>query len=312
MGGLHNLIGEKVAQDKGYVRWRYLVLDPTKEQINIAPSSSVFIFISLHLHQSSSSSVFIFISLHLHQSSSLPSPVVRINLHLFVSTKSIILQYSFKHVFSRFYIGNGPRPSKPYKANVPRIRRFGSTKTMCGYQCYGRLASDPSKTWSHRYKVALCEFATCTIAGDQLRISLSPTLLAELKGNLLRHERHVLDISRNRSLTEHILNSVFSRSLEPSTVCSPSSIQQLRLMASTAILQESLEVPSVPLLNQAQLRAASLRRGSGEGRGHQDGHKEISSDGHYSVNTNCNHNTCDTGDEDPRPAKRRKPRAALG
>jgi hypothetical protein len=105
------------------------------------------------------------------------------------------------------------------------------------------------------------------IAGDQLRISLSPTLLAELKGNLLRHERHVLDILRNRLLTEHILNSVFSRSLEPSTLCSPSSIQQLRLMARTAILQEPLEVPPVPLLHQAQHRAASLRRGSGEGRG---------------------------------------------
>jgi len=45
-------------------------------------------------------------------------------------------------------------------------------------------------------------------------------------------------------------------------------------------------------------------------RGHQDMHTEISSDTHYSVNTDDNHNPCDTSDEDPRPAKRRKPRSA--
>ena len=38
-------------------------------------------------------------------------------------------------------------------------------------------------------------------------------------------------------------------------------------------------------------------------------HPEISSETHHSVNTDNNHNTCDTNDEDPRPAKRRKPRA---
>jgi len=45
-------------------------------------------------------------------------------------------------------------------------------------------------------------------------------------------------------------------------------------------------------------------------RGHQDMHTEISSDTHHSVNTADNHNACDTSDEDPRPAKRRKPRSA--
>ena len=45
----------------------------------------------------------------------------------------------------------------------------------------------------------------------------------------------------------------------------------------------------------------------GEKRGHQDTHTEISSETHHSVNTD---DTCDTGDEDPRPAKRRKPRSA--
>jgi hypothetical protein len=45
----------------------------------------------------------------------------------------------------------------------------------------------------------------------------------------------------------------------------------------------------------------------GEKRGCQDTHTEISSDTHHSINTD---DTCDTGDEDPRPAKRRKPRSA--
>ncbi|KAF4636253.1 hypothetical protein G7Y89_g1831 [Cudoniella acicularis] len=45
----------------------------------------------------------------------------------------------------------------------------------------------------------------------------------------------------------------------------------------------------------------------GEKRGRQDTHTEISSETHLSVNTD---DTCDTGDENPRPAKRRKPRSA--
>jgi hypothetical protein len=39
-------------------------------------------------------------------------------------------------------------------------------------------------------------------------------------------------------------------------------------------------------------------------------HTEISSDTHNSVNTDGNHGACDTSDEGPRPAKRRKPRSA--
>jgi hypothetical protein len=35
-------------------------------------------------------------------------------------------------------------------------------------------------------------------------------------------------------------------------------------------------------------------------------HTEISNETHHSVKTDNNHNTCDTDDEDPRPAKRRK------
>jgi len=44
-----------------------------------------------------------------------------------------------------------------------------------------------------------------------------------------------------------------------------------------------------------------------EKRGRQDTYTEISSETHHSVNTD---DTCDTGDEDPQPVKRRNPRSA--
>jgi hypothetical protein len=56
------------------------------------------------------------------------------------------------------------------------------------------------------------------ITEDQFRISLSPMLVAEPKGNWLPYERPVLEILRNRLLTEHISNSALSPSLEPNTV----------------------------------------------------------------------------------------------
>ena len=48
------------------------------------------------------------------------------------------------------------------------------------------------------------------ITEDQLIISLSPMLVAELKGNQLPHKYPVLEILRIMLLTEHISNSVFS------------------------------------------------------------------------------------------------------
>jgi hypothetical protein len=42
---------------------------------------------------------------------------------------------------------------------------------------------------------------------------------------------------------------------------------------------------------------------------HPDMHTEISETHHF-ANTDDNHNTCDTTDEDPRSGKRRKPRSA--
>ncbi|KUJ07017.1 uncharacterized protein LY89DRAFT_375218 [Mollisia scopiformis] len=46
-------------------------------------------------------------------------------------------------------------------------------------------------------------------------------------------------------------------------------------------------------------------------REHQNAHTEISSDTYHSTNTDDNHNACDISDEDPRLAKKRKPRLAL-
>jgi len=45
-------------------------------------------------------------------------------------------------------------------------------------------------------------------------------------------------------------------------------------------------------------------------RRHQGAYTEIISDTHHSTNTDDNHDAYDTSDEDPRPAKRRKPRPA--
>ena len=76
-------------------------------------------------------------------------------------------------------------------------------------------------------------------------------------------------------------------------------------MRSTAIRHEPLEVP-VPPLHPAQQQTASLSREIWE-RSVGARNTEISSDTHHSINTD---DTCDTGDEDQRPAKRRKPRSA--
>jgi hypothetical protein len=55
------------------------------------------------------------------------------------------------------------------------------------------------------------------ITEDQLRISLSPMLVLELKGKQSLYECPLLETLRNRLLTEYISNRVFSPSLERST-----------------------------------------------------------------------------------------------
>jgi hypothetical protein len=69
--------------------------------------------------------------------------------------------------------------------------------------------------------------------------------------------------------------------------------------------------PSAAATPPGTARSGDLDAGKRGGKqGHQDLHTEPSSETYHSVNTEDNHNTCDTGDEDPRPAKRRKARAA--
>jgi len=75
------------------------------------------------------------------------------------------------------------------------------------------------------------------ITEDQMRTSLSPALLSQLRE------------SPPHPLRQHSLGSI---------LC----IQHLRSITSTAMLHQPLEVP-VPLLQPARHRAASLNRGSG-------------------------------------------------
>jgi hypothetical protein len=83
---------------------------------------------------------------------------------------------------------------------------------------------------------------------------------------------------------------------------SSSSNQQLRSTTSTAILHELLEVP---LLFQTLYFFKSLRCGTGERSVGTRSRRRRSAA--TPIITNYDHNTCDTHDEDPRPAKRRKP-----
>jgi hypothetical protein len=119
------------------------------------------------------------------------------------------------------------------------------------------------------------------ITEDQLRISLSPMLVAELKG------------SSPRPLSEAQREVLLRHSATP--------ISDEHRYASRASRGSS--APADPALEG---EPASRKRG------HQDTHTEINSETNHSVNTDDNHNTCETGDEDedPRPAKRRKPRSA--
>jgi hypothetical protein len=70
----------------------------------------------------------------------------------------------------------------------------------------------------------------------------------------------------------------------------------------------SPSTPSTPL-DLARSGDPATRKRGGK-RGQQDLHTETSSETHHSANTDDNYNACDTSDEDPRPTKRRKPRAA--
>ncbi|KAG9233179.1 hypothetical protein BJ875DRAFT_485394 [Amylocarpus encephaloides] len=115
---------------------------------------------------------------------------------------------------------------------------------------------------------------------DQLRISLNPMLVAELKAS----SPHPLSEAQREVLLRHSATPISDKYHHVSRVSRSSSAP-----ADTALEGEP-----------------PTRK-----RGHQDVRTEISSNTYHSANIDDNHDACDTGDEDPRPAKRRKPRAAL-
>ncbi|PVH70774.1 hypothetical protein DL98DRAFT_123429 [Cadophora sp. DSE1049] len=150
----------------------------------------------------------------------------------------------------------------PVERDVSRVRRMRYDKRSKGKKTFEYLV-DEYGTW---------------ITEDQLRISLSAVLVAELEG------------SCPRPLSEAQRDVLLGHS---ATLISDEDRHASRASRSSA--------PADPVLggNPTTLK-----------RGHQDMHTDISSDTHHSANTGNNHNACDTSDEDPRPAKRRKPRSA--
>ncbi|KAF8847684.1 hypothetical protein BDZ45DRAFT_754641 [Acephala macrosclerotiorum] len=116
---------------------------------------------------------------------------------------------------------------------------------------------------------------------DQLRISLSPRLVAELKG----FSPHPMSQAQREVLLRHSATPISDEHRH------------------TSRASRSSSTPADPVLGLVGEPATRKR-------GHQDMHTKISNDNYHSVNTDDSHNTCDTSDEDPRPAKRRKPRPA--
>ncbi|PVH67637.1 hypothetical protein DL98DRAFT_639498 [Cadophora sp. DSE1049] len=124
------------------------------------------------------------------------------------------------------------------------------------------------------------------IPEDRLRISLSPTLLAGLKASS----------TDPLSLVESEVHSKHLAILANDEHCHASRTPRSHSTAST---------PPGPARNGDP--DAEKRGGK---RAHQDLHAETGSETH-SMNTDDSHNTGDSGIEDLRLAKRRKPRAAL-
>lgn len=117
------------------------------------------------------------------------------------------------------------------------------------------------------------------ITEDQLRISLSPILVLELKGS----SPHPLSEAQRDVLLRH---------------------------SATPIRDEYGHASRASRSSSASADPALEGKPATRKRGHQDAHTEISSDTHHSTNTDDNYDAYDTSDEAPRPAKRRKPRPA--
>ncbi|KAL2063229.1 hypothetical protein VTL71DRAFT_5033 [Oculimacula yallundae] len=150
----------------------------------------------------------------------------------------------------------------PVERDISRVHRMRLDKRSKGKGTFEYLVDEP-RTW---------------ITEDQLRISLSPILVAELKGSCPRPLSEAQpDVLLTHSAT--LINDEYRHASRASRSSAPAD----------PVLEDNPTTPK---------------------RGHQDMHTDISSDIHHPANTDNNHNACDTSDEDPRPAKRRKPRLA--
>ncbi|KAH8591194.1 hypothetical protein B0O99DRAFT_690798 [Bisporella sp. PMI_857] len=121
------------------------------------------------------------------------------------------------------------------------------------------------------------------VTEDQLSISLSHTLLARLEAS----STDSLSRAQSKTHPQH-----------------PAALTNDEHCYTSRISRSSFSPPG---LVQSGDPETEQREGK---RGHQDTHILTSSETHHSVNIDDDHNICDTGDESPRPAKRRKPRAA--
>ncbi|KAI1501354.1 hypothetical protein F5X99DRAFT_204008 [Biscogniauxia marginata] len=166
----------------------------------------------------------------------------------------------------RFFQNSVPQVGR----DVMQVHRMRCSRRSKGKKIFEYLVDELS-TW---------------ITEDQLRISLSPMLFAELKAS----SPDTLSPAQSKVHPKHPATPINDENCHPS--------RTPRSPATTS-------TPPGPA------RSGNPDTGKRGGkRGHQDLHTETSSETHHSVNTDDSHNACDTGDEDPQPAKRRKRRAA--
>lgn len=142
------------------------------------------------------------------------------------------------------------------------------------------------------------------VTKDQLRISLSPMLLAGLKGKLLRHD-HPHFGKVKQPVTDGTRLTASSTS-----PLSPAQSEVYPMHPMTPINDEHRYISRTSRSPSSPANPALEGEPATRKRGHQDMHTKISGGTHRSVNTDDDHNTCDTDDEDLRPAKRRRPRSA--
>ena len=127
---------------------------------------------------------------------------------------------------------------------------------------------------------------------DQLRISLSSVLVAEIKGNYCP----ILEMRINRLLTKDVTASSLSRVIHKALYSHPSNLFDNDKHGHASRASGSPSNPADPALEKLTTPK----------RGQSDSHTEVSSDTYHSANTNDRHDACNTSDEEPRPAKRQR------